>query len=49
VAVKALDHLVRNHARSVLTSDFFVVVTASLRIHVVLEVATRRRLHSMAR
>src|SRR4029077_8310588 len=36
---------VRNHARSVLASDFFVVVTATFRILyvcVVLEVGTRR-------
>src|SRR5215813_11435165 len=36
---------VRNHARSVLASDFFVVVTATFRIlyvFVVLEVGTRR-------
>ena len=38
----------RNHARSVLASDFFVVVTATFRIlyvFVVLEVGTRRILH----
>src|SRR4030095_4402923 len=40
--------LVRNHARSVLATDFFVVVTATFRIlyvFVVLEVGTRRILH----
>jgi putative transposase len=39
---------VRNHARSVLASDFFVVVTATFRViyvFVVLEVGTRRVLH----
>jgi transposase InsO family protein len=39
---------VRNHAREVLASDFFVVVTATFRIlyvFVVLEVGTRRILH----
>jgi hypothetical protein len=39
---------VRNHARSVLASDFFVVVTATFRViyvFVVLEVGTRRILH----
>jgi hypothetical protein len=39
---------VRNHARSVLATDFFVVVTATFRIlyvFVVLEVGTRRILH----
>jgi len=39
---------VRNHARCVLASDFFVVVTATFRIlyvFVVLEVGTRRILH----
>src|SRR5262245_10356522 len=38
----------RNHARSVLASDFFVVVTASFRVlyvFVVLEVGSRRILH----
>ena len=38
----------RNHARSVLASDFFVVVTATFRllsVFVVLEVGTRRILH----
>ena len=38
----------RNHARCVLASDFFVVVTATFRIlyvFVVLEVGTRRILH----
>jgi hypothetical protein len=42
---------VRNHARSVLASDFFVVVTATFRIlyvFVVLEVGTRRILHWQA-
>src|SRR6516162_9219060 len=40
---------VRNHARAVLESDFFVVVTANFRViyvFVVLEVGTRRILHS---
>jgi hypothetical protein len=40
---------VRNHARSVLACDFFVAVTAGFRrlyIFVVLEVGTRRILHS---
>jgi hypothetical protein len=39
---------VRNHARSVLASDFFVVVTATFRLlygFVVLEVGTRRIVH----
>jgi hypothetical protein len=39
---------VRNHARSVLASDFFVVVTATFRViyvFVVLEVGTRRIVH----
>jgi transposase InsO family protein len=39
---------VRNHARSVLASDFFVVVTATFRllsVFVVLDVGTRRILH----
>jgi putative transposase len=39
---------VRNHARSVLASDFFVVVTATFRViyvFVVLEIGTRRILH----
>jgi transposase InsO family protein len=39
---------VRNHARSVLASDFFVVVTATFRVlyvFVVLEVGTRRNVH----
>jgi transposase InsO family protein len=39
---------VRNHARSVLASDFFVVVTATFRliyVFIVLEVGTRRILH----
>ena len=39
---------VRNHARAVLASDSFVVVTATFRViyvFVVLEVGTRRILH----
>jgi hypothetical protein len=39
---------VRNHARSVLACDFFVVVTATFRmmyVFVVLDVGTRRILH----
>ena len=39
---------VRNHARAVLASDFFVVVTATFRVFyvfVVLEIGTRRILH----
>jgi putative transposase len=39
---------VRNHARAVLATDFFVVVTATFRVlyvFVVLEVGTRRLLH----
>jgi putative transposase len=42
---QAWSTFVRNHARSVLASDFFVVVTATFRIlyvFVVLEVGTRR-------
>ena len=42
---QAWSTFVRNHAQSVLTSDFFVVVTATFRIlyvFVVLEVGTRR-------
>jgi len=45
---QAWSTFVRNHARSVLASDFFVVVTATFRIlyvFVVLEVGTRRILH----
>ena len=45
---QAWTTFVRNHARSVLASDFFVVVTATLRVvyvFVVLEVGTRRILH----
>jgi hypothetical protein len=41
----------RNHARAVLASDFFVVVTATFRIvyvFVVLELGTRRILHWQA-
>src|SRR5207248_2296113 len=44
----SMEHFVRNHARAVLASDFFVVVTATFRIlyvFVVLEVGTRRILH----
>jgi putative transposase len=44
----AWSTFVRSHARSVLASDFFVVVTATFRIlyvFVVLEVGTRRILH----
>jgi transposase InsO family protein len=39
---------VRNHARSVLATDFFIVVTATFRllyVFVVLDVGTRRLLH----
>jgi putative transposase len=45
---EAWSTFVRNHARSVLATDFFVVVTASFRVlyvFVVLEVGTRRILH----
>lgn len=45
---QAWSTFVRNHARSVLASDFFVVVTATfhvLYVFVVLEVWTRRILH----
>jgi transposase InsO family protein len=45
---QAWSTFVRNHARCVLASDFFVVVTATFRIlyvFVVLEVGTRRILH----
>jgi putative transposase len=45
---QAWSTFVRNHARSVLASDFFVVVTATFRlvyVFVVLEVGTRRILH----
>ena len=45
---QAWSAFVRNHARSVLASDFFVVVTATFRViyvFVVLEVGTRRILH----
>jgi transposase InsO family protein len=45
---QAWSTFVRNHARCVLASDFFVVVTATFRIlyvSVVLEVGTRRILH----
>jgi putative transposase len=45
---QAWSIFVRNHARSVLASDFFVVVTATFRViyvSVVLEVGTRRILH----
>src|SRR5262245_18112854 len=44
----AWSTFVRNHARSVLATDFFVVVTASFRVlyvFVVLEVGSRRILH----
>jgi hypothetical protein len=46
---QAWSTFVRNHARAVLASDFFVVVTANFRViyvFVVLEVGTRRILHS---
>jgi putative transposase len=39
---------VRNHARSMLACDFFVVVTATFRVvyvFVVMEVGTRRIVH----
>jgi transposase InsO family protein len=45
---QAWSTFVRNHARSVLASDFFVVVTATFRViyvFIVLEVGTRRILH----
>jgi putative transposase len=45
---QAWSTFVRNHARSVLASDFLVVVTATFRViyvFVVLEVGTRRILH----
>jgi putative transposase len=45
---QAWSTFVRNHARSVLACDFFVTVTAGLRIlyvFVVMEVGTRRILH----
>jgi hypothetical protein len=45
---QAWSTFVRNHARSVLASDFFVVVTATFRVldvFVVLDVGTRRILH----
>jgi transposase InsO family protein len=45
---QAWSTFVRNHARGVLASDFFVVVTATFRViyvFVVLEVGTRRILH----
>jgi putative transposase len=45
---QAWSTFVRNHARSVLASDFFVVVTTTFRIlyvFVVLDVGTRRILH----
>jgi hypothetical protein len=39
---------VRNHAKGIVACDFFVVVTATFRVHyvfVVLEVGTRRIVH----
>jgi transposase InsO family protein len=45
---QAWSTFVRNHARSVLASDVFVVITATLRViyvFVVLEIGTRRILH----
>jgi transposase InsO family protein len=45
---QAWSTFVRNHARSVLASDFFVVVTATFRVlygFVVLDLGTRRILH----
>ena len=45
---QAWNTFVRNYARSVLASDFFVVVTATFRVisvFVVLEVGTRRIVH----
>ena len=45
---QAWSTFVRNHARSVIASDFFVVVTATFRVlyvFLVLEVGTRRILH----
>jgi putative transposase len=47
-SLQAWSTFVRNHARSVLACDFFVVVTATFRVvyvFVVLEVGTRRLLH----
>jgi transposase InsO family protein len=46
--IQTWSTFVRNHAKSVLASDFFVVVTATFRVIyvvVVLEVGTRRLLH----
>src|SRR5215471_7798819 len=45
---QAWSTFVRNHARAVLASDFFVVITATFRViyvFVVLEVGTRRIVH----
>lgn len=42
---------VRNHAKAIIASDFFVVVTASFQlvyVFVVIEIATRRVLHFMS-
>jgi hypothetical protein len=37
---------VRNHAQAILACDFFVIVTASLRVlYVIVEVGTRRITH----
>jgi putative transposase len=47
-SLQAWSTFVRNHARSVLACDFFVVVTATFRVvyvFVVLEIGTRRILH----
>jgi putative transposase len=48
IGSQAWSTFVRNHARSVLACDFFVVVTATFRrvyVFVVLEVGTRRIVH----
>ena len=48
LGTQAWSTFVRNHARSVLASDFFVVVTATFRlvyVFVVLDVGTRKILH----
>jgi hypothetical protein len=48
-ATQAWNTFVRNHARSILASDFFVVVTATFRLLyvfvVLLEIGTRRIVH----
>ena len=48
LGTQAWSTFVRNHARAVLASDFFVVVAATFRlfdVFVVLEVGTRRIVH----